>query len=95
MSFLKRLFGGGGSEAKSTSKTTASVEHKGFNIEAQPFVEGGQYQVAGLITKTVDGEVKSHRFVRADRCASADDATQIALAKGRQIVDQNGDRVFC
>jgi hypothetical protein len=92
MSFLKKLFGGGG--AKAEPKTTASIEHKGYRIEAQPFVEGGQYQVAGLISKDIDGVLKTHRFVRADRCASADDATQITLAKGRQIVDQNGDRVF-
>ncbi len=75
-------------------KTTAEAEHKGFKIEAQPFADGGQYQVAGIVSKTIGGELKTHRFVRADRCASVEDATQIALSKGKQIVDQNGDRIF-
>jgi hypothetical protein len=92
MSFWKSLFGGGTPSA--TAKPLATAEHDGFTIAAEPFAAGGQYQVAGTISKEVGGVVKSYRFVRADRCASADDAAEIALRKGRQIIAEQGDRMF-
>ena len=91
MSFWKSLFGGG--RATSTGATQA-VEYKGYTIEAAPYPEAGQYQVAGTITKTIDGTVKSHRFVRADRFGTQTDAAEFAVLKGRQIIDQQGDRLF-
>lgn len=95
MSFLKRLFGGG-SAAKSPdeAKEAARAEHKGFLIIATPYMEGGQYQVCGVVSKTINGEVKEHRFIRADRCPGIEDAAAIALSKGRQLVDEQGDRLF-
>ena len=88
MSFLKKLFGGGGA-AKETAPAK-TVEHKGFVIAAAPYKEAGQYQTAGVISK--DG--KEHRFVRADRFAALEDAADHALVKGRQIVDEQGERMF-
>jgi hypothetical protein len=95
MSFFKKLFGGG--EAKPETEAPAagrSIEHKGFTIQATPFKEGGQFQTCGVISKEVNGAVKEHRFIRADRFASLDEASDIALAKGRQIVDEQGERIF-
>ncbi len=96
MSFLKRLFGGGSSTAETPSepKEAGRLEHKDFLIIATPYSEGGQYQVCGVISKTINGEVKEHRFVRADRCPGIEDAASIALNKGRQIVDEQGDNLF-
>jgi hypothetical protein len=95
MSFLKSLFGGGTSNYPAgTSAPTKSAEHKGFTIEARPFKEGGQYQLCGVIAKTVDGVRKEHRFVRADRFSGQDEAADITLNKGRQIVDERGEKVF-
>jgi hypothetical protein len=99
MSFWKSLFGGSASRDASASgaagaKTTRSIEHAGFLIAAAPFPAEGQYQVAGVISKEVGGVRKEHRFVRADRCGSPEDATEIALRKGRQIVDEQGERLF-
>ena len=96
MSFWKSLFGRGASDARGpvAAAPAATLEHKGYLISAMPYAEGGQYQVAGTITRTVDGVVREHRFVRADRFASQQDATEIALMKGRQLVDQQGDRMF-
>ena len=93
MSFLKRLFGGGGGSpgAASAAKT---AEHKGFTIEARPYKEGGQFQTAGRISKAVDGVMKQHEFIRADRFSSLDEAADHALIKGRQIVDEQGERMF-
>ncbi len=94
MSFLKRLFGGGGEPEKSEPKVAGEVEHKGFIIRATPFKEGGQYQTCGVVVREIDGAVKEHRFIRADRFASLDDAVSVALSKGRQLVDEQGERLF-
>jgi hypothetical protein len=96
MSFLKKLFGlGGGTDAAgSEAKPMKSGEHKGFTIAAAPFREGGQWQTAGVITREIDGTMKEHRFIRADRFGSAEEAADFALVKGRQIVDEQGERMF-
>jgi hypothetical protein len=93
MSFLKRLFGGGES-AKSEAATAAETEHKGFTIRATPFKEGGQFQTCGVVTKEIGGVVKEHKFIRADRFATLEDAVNVSLSKGRQLVDEQGDRLF-
>jgi hypothetical protein len=38
--------------------------------------------------------MKEHRFVRAETHASKDDAATFAIAKGKQIIDEQGDRIF-
>jgi len=94
MSFWKRLFGGGGDGGGSAPAVTREMEHEGYVIRAMPFKEGGQYQTAGVIVKEVDGVLREHRFIRADRFASLEDASEFTLAKGRQIIEQNQGRVF-
>jgi hypothetical protein len=93
MSFLKKLFGGG-SAPKADTAPAATETHNGFTLHATPYQEQGQWQMCGVIEKEFAGELKSHRFVRADRFASKDDAAQFTLSKARQIVDQMGDKVF-
>jgi hypothetical protein len=96
MSFLKSLFGlGGGKEQSSGPGATAKeAEHKGFIIRATPYKDGGQYQTAGTISKEVDGQMKEYKFVRADRFSTLDEAADLSLSKGRQIVDEQGERMF-
>lgn len=94
MSFLKRLFGGGSSEAESEPKAAKQVEHKGFTIVATPYKNDGQYQTCGVITKEIDGIVKEHKFIRADRFAGLDDAVDVSIRKGQQMVDEQGERIF-
>jgi hypothetical protein len=91
MSFLKSLFGGG-SQSSDAPATTA--EHKGFTISAAPYQEEGQWQLAGVISKDIDGQRKERRFVRADRFASREEAAKLAIEKGRQIIDEQGERLF-
>jgi len=91
MSIWSKLFGARTTEPQGSAK---SVDYIGYLIEARPYREGGQFQVAGSITKEVDGTVKEHRFIRADRFATLDEAAEFALMKGRQIIDQRGDRIF-
>jgi len=95
MSFWKRIFGGGGSQEPEGPKTTAEVEHNGFVIRAQPYRAGnGQYQTAGIVMKGEGETLREHRFVRADSFPSIDDATEFSLRKGRQLVDEQGERMF-
>ena len=95
MSFLKRLFGGGGgSDEGAGGKPTKQIEYKGFTIAATPYKNDGQYQTSGVVSKEIDGVLKEHRFVRADRFAALDDAVDVSLRKGQQIVDEQGERIF-
>ena len=95
MSFLKKLFGLGGGASEPEQAVSSRVEdHKGFSIRATPFKEVGQWQLCGLISKEVNGETKEHRFIRADRFASQEDAENMTFMKARQIIDQQGDRIF-
>lgn len=99
MSFLKKLFGLGGSGQAETGGSGApaaakTIEHKGFTIRATPYKEGGQFQTCGVVSREIGGAVKEHRFVRADRFAGLDEAVEVSLAKGRQIIDEQGERLF-
>jgi hypothetical protein len=88
-----RLFGQGGDDSSAASAGEA-VEYQGFRIRAAPYASEGQYQTAGIIEKDTPEGVKSHRFVRAEKHASREDAASFALTKARQIIDQQGDRIF-
>ena len=94
MSFLKRLFGGGGGSEAEAPATAKEIEHKGFTIRATPYKRDGQYQTSGTVAKEIGGVVKEHKFIRADRFAGLDDAVEVSLAKGRQIVDEQGEKIF-
>jgi hypothetical protein len=96
MSFLKKLFGGGAKDAPANAPAApaATIEHMGFTIHAEPYAEQGQFQTAGRITKEVDGVLMTHRFVRADRHPGKDDAVEFTLRKGKQIVEEQGERMF-
>lgn len=92
MSFWKTLFGGGG-EPKETASAPGE-EYKGFTIRPALRPLGSEYQLAGRIEKDIDGELKVYEFVRADRMSSREDAETLALAKGRQIIDEQGVSLF-
>jgi hypothetical protein len=97
MSFLKSLFGlGGGKEQGGAAPAPAAkeAEHKGFIIRATPYKDGGQFQTAGTISKDIGGEMKEYKFVRADRFSTIEEAADLSLSKGRQIIDEQGEKVF-
>lgn len=96
MSFFKKLFGLGGSDdAAPAGKPAKAVEHKGFVVTATPYkADGGQYQTCGVVSKEIDGVVKEHKFIRADRFAGLDDAVDISIKKGIQLIDEQGERLF-
>lgn len=96
MSFFKKLFGGG--EAASTEpagdKVMGEESYKGHLIKAIEMKAGGELQLAGTIEKDIGGEHRTYRFIRADRMNSRDDLIALALSKGRQIIDEQGDQIY-
>ncbi|WP_193335036.1 HlyU family transcriptional regulator [Devosia beringensis] len=95
MSFWKSLFGGGAdTSAPAGDKVLGEESYKGFLIKAIEMKAGSELQLAGTIEKEIGGELKSYRFVRADRMSSRDDVTALALSKGKQIIDEQGEKIF-
>lgn len=88
MSFLKNLFGGGGN---SKSGPTAEADYEGFHIAVTPQKEGGQFRLAGVISKDVDGQTQSHTLIRADLFSSLDDVNEATIRKAKQVIDEQGD----
>ena len=93
MSFLRRLFGGG-PDATATATTAEAVEYKGFAIEAAPMPEGGQYRLAANVSKEIDGERRTHRLIRADVFPTQEQASEFAVRKAKQMIDEQGERLF-
>ena len=95
MSFLKKLFGGGASSTEPVGdKVLGEESYKDFVIKAIEMKVGSELQLAGTIEKDVGGELKTYRFIRADRMSSRDDLVALALGKGRQIIDEQGEQIF-
>ena len=93
MSFLSKLFGGGGT-GEGPAKAAAEEDYKGFTIKATPMAVGGEHQLCGVIEKEIGGELKSYKFVRADRFGSREDAATRSVDKARQLIDEQGDQLF-
>jgi len=92
---FKSIFGNSSpAEAASEATREESIEYKSFTITPDPIAEGGQFRTAGTIGRTVDGEEKQSTFIRADNHASRDLAIEHSIGKGRQIVDEQGDRLL-
>ncbi len=91
MGFFSKLFGGGG---ENDAPSAEAVEYNGFQIQPAARRQGGQWLTAGIIRKEIGGEMKEHSFLRADTHGSQKDADDFALMKGRQIIDEQGERIF-
>lgn len=90
MSFFKKLFGGGDA-AKPDAKPE---EYEGFKIFATPIREGTKWRVSARIEKEVAGAVKVHELIRADTLDGEDAAIEASIRKARQVIDEQGERVF-
>ena len=87
MSWLSRLFGG---TSGADSAATTAEDYKGFRITPTPIREGGHHRISARIEK--DGRV--HELIRADTTTDRDEAASLSLAKARQMIDEQGDRLF-
>ena len=89
--FLQKLLGAGGPKGP---KRGEGIAYKDVTIYPQVQPEGGQWRVAGVIAKGEGEGALEHHFIRADLLSSQDEAEAFAVRKGRQIIDERGDRLF-
>jgi len=91
MSFLSKLLGLSGGVAPAAQST----EYQGFDIAPAPMKEGSKYRICAEITKEVDdGEMLRHTLVRADVFEGLDQAEDATLRKAKQVIDEQGERLF-
>jgi len=90
MSLLSRLLGKGTTPAPAPE----AEHHEGFAIYPEPIREGGKWRVAARIVKEVDGAERTHRLIRADTLDSEEAAAAASLGKARQVIDEQGERLF-
>lgn len=96
MSFFKKLFGGSGSQEAGAGRVLGEEEYQGFVVRAIEMKAGSEFQLCGEIALPGEPAEASqvHKFIRADRLMSAEQAKSAALAKGRQIIDEQGKTLF-
>jgi len=70
------------------------VDYSGYRIRPAPYPRGGEYQTCGVIEKAIGGELREHRFVRAETHPSRDQAIAFSIHKAKQLIDEQGDRLF-
>lgn len=88
MSFFKKLFGGGSAPEAPTET------YEGFHITATPVAEGNTFRVCALIEKEMAGEMKSHSLLRADTIQGLEEAQKACFRKAKQVIDEQGERLF-
>ncbi|RED53789.1 HlyU family transcriptional regulator [Aestuariispira insulae] len=94
MSIFSKLFGGGAPKEPDQPKREEPVDYQGLSIVAAPEKAEGQWRLAGYIVKKTETGDLERFFLRADTFPNRDEAIDFALRKGRQIIDQQGDRLF-
>ncbi len=91
--FLRNLFGAG-SPGAGHRDAGNTVEYKGYMICPASRREESQWLTLGVISKEFAGDVKEHHFIRADTYSSKQDADACFIAKAKQIIDEQGDKLF-
>lgn len=91
------FFNGGepGGKAASVPEPAGKPEiYKDLLIQAEPISEGGQWRLAGRIRETAGENPREHHFIRADVFSNRNDAIDFAIRKGRQMIDEQGRKLF-
>ncbi|MGR3512551.1 MAG: HlyU family transcriptional regulator [Paracoccaceae bacterium] len=86
MSLFSKLFGGGGGAAPEPERET----YEGFVITPNPAREGSRFRIGATIEK--DGQ--SHTLIRADLLETLEDANEASVRKAKQMIDEQGARLF-
>jgi hypothetical protein len=84
----------GAAAGASDVATAPPVEYKGYRIRPTPYRADGHYQTAGTIEKDTPDGIKEHKFIRADTYQNRDDAVAFTISKAKQIIDNQGDKIF-
>jgi hypothetical protein len=72
----------------------AAIEYNGYRIRPAPYRRMGQYQTCGVVAKEIGGEIKEHRFIRAEMHPTREAAILFSIAKAKQLIDEQGERLF-
>ncbi|MGL5812992.1 MAG: HlyU family transcriptional regulator [Aeromonas sp.] len=91
---LKKLFNALFNSQVAPAVEVTPTEYVGYLIYPEPMAEGGQYRLAGRITKEVGGEVLTHRFIRSDLFVNPADAERFMVQKAHTFIDQMGEKMF-
>jgi len=59
-----------------------------------PVPDDGQWRLAGVITKNTDDGTLERNYLRADVFSSKEEADEFSIRKGKQIIDEQGERLF-
>ena len=78
---LKKLFSALFKGQPAQTADVTPTEYAGYLIYPEPMAEGGQFRLAGRITKDVDGVLQTHRFIRSDLFANPADAERFMVQK--------------
>lgn len=94
--FFKKLFGGSDAgEGAAPGSAEPNEIYKGVEIRANPAKEsGGQWRIAGTVTKEIEGQAVTRQFVRADLVQDKADAILTSVNKAKLIIDQNGEAIW-
>ncbi len=80
---------------KATSRESErALDYQGYTIRPTPNREGAQWFTEGVITKEFADGVKERYFIRADMHGTKEIADAFAIVKAKQIIDEQGDRLF-
>lgn len=82
---FSKLFGGSKKEPEAQTET-----YKDFTITAAPQKDPGGWRIGAVITK---GD-KTHQLIRADVIQDRDTADEASTRKAKQMIDEQGDRLF-
>ncbi|KQB97274.1 hypothetical protein AL073_09575 [Loktanella sp. 1ANDIMAR09] len=85
MALFSKLFGGG-----KTSQATPAETYKGCTITPAPEKASNGWRIGARIER--DGQV--HDLIRADVLQSKEQAEKASVAKAKQMIDEQGDRLF-
>lgn len=89
LSSLKSLFSAG-EKAPAAPQEQPSETYGDYVITPASVKEEHGFRINGMITK---GE-QVHTFIRADTLPSADECAKEMIRKAKQMIDQQGDRIF-
>lgn len=93
LKFLSKFAAGKRQDSDPTNSSEA-VTYKGYTIVPMPKQQGGQWTTEGYISKDIGGASKSEHFIRVDTHTARDEAANYSISKAKQIIDEQGDKLF-
>lgn len=89
--FLRKLVSGAPGE---TPAAADPVSYNGFQIVPMPHKSEAGWRVQAIISKELEGELKTHEFIRADTIGDRDGAIEMTISKAKRTIDEQGERLF-